>query len=335
MVAGSLTLSALVNLVVGAIDNFAIIKYVWLINGFSMSILWPSLIRLLSETISKKDMAKASVIMGTTVATGTFIIYGLSALLAKLSFKIIFYIAAGVLGVVCVIWLLLVSGFVKNAKATEAEEEQAQAEQTSVSQDKSAGKGVLLFMIVALGVYGVFTNFISDGLTTWVPSILKEQYRLDDSLSIILTLFLPVVSIFGNVFAVSLHKKVPNFVMQCALVFVSAGAIIGLVIAGLSLGQFIITLIGFAIVRFLVGSNNSLITSIFPLFMKGKINSGLIAGILNGCCYVGSTISSYGLGSLADRFGWNAVFWLLFSVCIAAGVFAVVYKIIERIKNKG
>ena len=117
--------------------------------------------------------------------------------------------------------------------------------------------------------------------------------------------------------------------------FVSAGAIIGLVIAGLSLGQFIITLIGFAIVRFLVGSNNSLITSIFPLFMKGKINSGLIAGILNGCCYVGSTISSYGLGSLADRFGWNAVFWLLFSVCIAAGVFAVVYKIIERIKNKG
>ena len=135
-------------------------------------------------------------------------------------------------------------------------------------------------------------------------------------------------------FAVKVHKRVPNFVLQCGFTFLSASAIIGLVIAGLSLGQFIITLAGFAIVRFLVGSNNSLITSIFPLFMKGKINSGLATGILNGCCYVGSTISSYGLGAVADNYGWNAVFWLLFGVCMVAGVFAAVYKIVEWIKTK-
>jgi OPA family glycerol-3-phosphate transporter-like MFS transporter len=181
-----------------------------------------------------------------------------------------------------------------------------------------------------LGIYGVVTNLIKDGLTTWVPSILKEQYHLDASFSIILTLLLPVVCIFGNAFAVKVHKKIPDYVLQGALVFLLSAGIIGGVIGCLSLNQFLLTLIGFTVVCFLASSCNSLITSIFPLFMKGKVNSGFIAGILNGCCYVGSTISSYGLGSIADNFGWPAVFWVLFIACAVACVIAVVYLIIKK-----
>ena len=94
--------------------------------------------------------------------------------------------------------------------------------------------------------------------------------------------------------------------------------------------QFWLTLIGFALVCFLVSSCNSVITSIFPLFMKGKLNSGFIAGILNGCCYVGSTIASYGLGEIADNHGWIAVFWVLFAVCAAVCVGAVIYAFLKK-----
>ena len=96
-------------------------------------------------------------------------------------------------------------------------------------------------------------------------------------------------------------------------------------------GFVVFTLILFAFVRMLAGSSNSTITSIFPLQMKGKINSGLIAGVLNGCCYVGSTISSYGLGSVADRFGWLAVFYLLLGVCGAVVLVAFVYVLINKL----
>ena len=66
-------------------------------------------------------------------------------------------------------------------------------------------------------------------------------------------------------------------------------------------------------------------TSMAPLYWKDKINSGLLAGVLNGFCYLGSTLSSYGLGVIADFSGWNAVFWLLFILCIIAVVTAVCY----------
>ena len=94
------------------------------------------------------------------------------------------------------------------------------------------------------------------------------------------------------------------------------------------------TLVGFAIVCFLISSSNSLITSIFPLFMKGKLNSGLIAGILNGFSYLGSTLSSYGLGLIADNFGWTSVFWVLLSVCMLVCVGAAVYLAVKKIIDK-
>jgi OPA family glycerol-3-phosphate transporter-like MFS transporter len=93
-------------------------------------------------------------------------------------------------------------------------------------------------------------------------------------------------------------------------------------------------LIGFALVYFLVSSSNSTVTSIFPLQMKGKLNSGLIAGVLNGFCYVGSTISSYGLGLVADAWGWETVFYLLLGVAVAVVVIVLVYNVIKACKKK-
>ena len=140
---------------------------------------------------------------------------------------------------------------------------------------------------------------------------------MSDSLSILLTLFLPILAVFGNGYALKLHTKIPDYVNHCTVVFAIIAVFIGVIIGSLALELVAFMLIGLIIVNFLASSLNSLITSIFPLFMRGKINSGLIAGVLNGFCYLGSTISSYGLGVIADNFGWTSVFWTLIGFCIA------------------
>ena len=159
---------------------------------------------------------------------------------------------------------------------------------------------------------------LSDGVIPVIFLYSRQRYMVDSK---------------PNSFAIKLHKRIPDFVLHCAIMFFSAGLIIGGVIAGISLNQFILTLLGSTIVCFLISSCNSIITSIFPLFMKGKVNSGLIAGILNGFCYLGSAISSYGLGSIADNFGWIWVFWTLLFVCAAVCVGAVFYILIKKRKS--
>ena len=181
----------------------------------------------------------------------------------------------------------------------------------------------------------VATNFLKDGLTTWVPSILKEDFGLDNSLSIVLTLTLPILAIFGNLFALTLHKKIPNFVYQCGVVFFAAGIIILASLLAFEYKSVVPAVVSFALICFLVSSCNSLITSIFPLFMKDKLNSGLIAGIVNGFCYVGSTLSSWGLGLIADHHGWKeGVFPALLAVAIAVALIALVYGIANMLSKK-
>ncbi len=327
---GSLSASALVNLIIGITPHFAIVKWLWMVNGFALSILWPTLIRLLSESLPQNALSRSTMAMGTTVAGGTLVIYGLSALFALFHlFRPAFYTAAAVDFAVALLWLFFYQKVSTGAKEERARDtKERKEEEIRAPGIRRAGKHEmrLLYVTVALlCLYAVIVNLTKDGLTTWVPSILKESFAIGDSLSILLTLALPMVALFGNFGALFLHKKIPDYIAHCALVFALAAILVGGIIASISLGQLLLTLIGLMLVNFLASGLNNLLTSIFPLFMRGKINAGLFAGILNGFAYVGSTISSYGLGAVADRHGWLSVFWLLIACCAGACLLLFLY----------
>ena len=335
MIFGSLMVSATINLVIAVSTDFAMIKWLWLVNGFTLSILWPTIIRLLSETLPQKVLGTSSVVMGTTVAIGTLVIYGLSSIFAAFHrFKLSFYSASFAVIAVAIIWLLFYKKVVAGANAERTKEDMVEAtglEAPTQEMQKSGERKILFMSIYVLCFCSVGVNLIKDGLTTWVPSILKEEFSMSDSLSILLTLFLPILAVFGNAYALRLHKKIPDYVSHCTVVFAVIAVFIGMIIGSLSLKLVLFMLIGLIVVNFLASSLNSLVTSIFPLFMRGKVNSGLFAGILNGFCYLGSTISSYGLGAIADKFGWSSVFWTLGGFCVVTVLIWVGYTLLKRV----
>lgn len=310
---GSLLVASAMNILVAVISDFSLLKYVWLINGAAMSFLWTSLIRLLSETLNKQDINKAIVIMGTTVATGTFLVYGMSSIFVALGvFRIIFYVAAAIMVAVALLWFLSFPSLVKPLKA-ERQQEEIQTAKTST--DVSATYSYIGLLIGILAFFAIANNFIKDGLTSWTPDILSTVYDTPGWLSILLTLLLPVMAIFGTVVAMRVYKIVKDFVGTCVVLYIGSAVLIGLVITFLSTPAMPVTIVCFALVACLMAGVNNVITSLVPLKLKMKMNAGKLAGILNGFCYLGSTLSAYGLGSIADAFGWNAVFYTLLGVC--------------------
>lgn len=343
MIFGSLIISSTINLIISFLPCFAPIKYLWVINGFSLSVLWPSLVRLLSETLPKKYMATASVIMGTTVAVGTFFVYGTSAIYSIFtSYKASFYTATAVLAVIAVIWITSISKIINLQKPDTCVAFQNDVSDGDIEENPANGakttrksKKAVYIMMCVLAIYGVIANLIKDGLGTWVPSILKENYKLPDSLSIILTLALPLVAIFGNFIAVKINGKINDFVYHCALMFVISGVITsGVMISFKHEAPWVFALFGFTVVSLLSSSCNSLITSIVPLFVRDEVNSGLTAGVLNGFCYLGSTLSTYGLALIVDKYGWMAMFSTLCAACAVSVVCAAVYSIIRKFTVK-
>ena len=113
----SLVVSAVINFVIATTTTFAIIKWLWMINGFVLSILWPTIIRTIADSVPKKDLSFATATMGTPVAVGTLVIYALSSLYAAFNmFKLSFYTASFLCIVVSFLWLTCY----KNATITSA-----------------------------------------------------------------------------------------------------------------------------------------------------------------------------------------------------------------------
>lgn len=329
----SLLVGSGMNLLVGLVPSFAAFKFFWLLNGAAMSFLWTGLIRLLSETLHKRDIGRAVLLMGTTVATGTFIVYGMSSLFTALGvFRLTFYIAAGLLLIAATVWFLLFDRLVLPLRRErEAEREEAVIESPSdgegTGRKPRIGRDLgLLFAILAL--FAVINNFVKDGLTTWTPKILSDLYKTPEWLSILLTLLLAVMAIGGAMVAMKTQKRTHDFVGTCTVFYAVSAILIAAVILLLGTPLIPVTIASFAIVSCLMAGVNNVITSMMPLRLKDRVNSGRMAGLLNSFCYLGSTVTSYGLGAIADGFGWSAVFYVLLAAAALAAVIGILYLIL-------
>lgn len=228
---------------------------------------------------------------------------------------------------VALLWFFAFRPLVDPLRAECETEEREQAEQ---AQAQTSGVNAFIVLIAILAAFAVANNFIKDGLTAWTPNILSQLYETPDWLSILLTLLLPVMAIGGSVVAVNVHKRTKNFVGSCAVLYIGSAILIGLVLGFISTPALPVTVACLALVSCLMAGVNNIVTSLVPLHLKSKINAGKLAGILNGFCYLGSTISTYGLGAIADGYGWLAVFITLLAVCCAVILVGVAYLLFTR-----
>lgn len=342
MVFFALIISAVCNLLLTIIGDFSFFKFVWLINGAALSCLWSLLIRFLSEKLDDAYVSKAIVAMGTTVAVGTFAVYGLSALFVKLSaFKTIFYVAAVLMPVIGSLWLVLNAWLKKENPPENISEISASEEKTAQpAGNKSAGNKPVgykynkefILSLCVLAFFAIITNLVKDGITVWVPNMLKELYVMPDYLSILLTLALPLVSVFGTAVAVFSNKYIKNFINLCGVYFIVTVAVLAVIILFGNTSA-VIMIIALSVISLLMAGTNNIITSIAPLSYKQTANAGMLAGVLNGSCYIGSTLSSYCLGMIADKSGWNGVFYILLAAAALCCVISVICLFVQKSKN--
>jgi OPA family glycerol-3-phosphate transporter-like MFS transporter len=187
--------------------------------------------------------------------------------------------------------------------------------------------------IVVVLISAISNGFIKDGITTWVPSILKEEFGVSSSLSIIVTLLLPVLSIFGTSLVNALHKKQKNENILNGIFYFATVILAGFIILTLNLKSVPLTLALFCGIACLMSSVNIVITNIVPLYSREKMDSGLLAGLLNTFCYIGSTLATSLLGKIADTKGWNAVLICIFVLTVISFIVCCVSVLLKKKHN--
>lgn len=320
MVFISLTVSSVLNLIMPLCGDITIMKYVWLLNGAVQSILWSTLIKTISEHVSDKKMPTAIFVMSTTNTFGTFVVYGLSALFVKFfSWRLTFFFASASLIATAILWFTLYG----NEKPVAKTEEEKKAASGSISR-------IMIASIALIAFAGIANGFIKDGINTWVPSVLYEEFGVSQSFSILLTLLLPLLSTLSAGIIKKLHEKIASHSTMNWMLFALSAIFCTVVLLALKIHSIVLVMACFIGVACLMAMINNVITSMFPLDNRARLGSGFAAGLLNTFCYVGSTTTSYSLAAVSQRGGWNSVFIIMAAVSVGAVIVSLAGSVAEK-----
>ncbi len=324
IIPGVLGVSAILNIAVFCGVPFGAIKYLWLLNGICQSVLWPTLVLVLSDTMDSVMMKRAVFAMSLTVVIGTVISYGGSAIFNLFDlFRGAFLLGAVLMLAIGIAWLV---GYdvltLENAGLAEAHAASSEATTAGGGSRKRAANGALIGLFAVCGLFMAVDNFVKDGLNTWTPVILKERFGVGDSLSIVLTVALPFCGVFGAMLALRMNRKIRDFrALSGSLLLLLSVCICGILLS-MKLESMVLTVAFLGVVSCFAHGINSIMTSIMPFAMRDKVNPGFLAGLMNSAGYVGSTASAYGLGVIADRTDWNTVMYILLFASVGVTLLA-------------
>lgn len=275
---------------------------VWGVNGFLQAMLWPPLVRIMTELFTEEVYRRASVRVSWGSSFGTIAVY-LTAPLCILwsGWRSMFFAASAICAAAAFVWLLY-SGKAETCPARDHSRHEG-AESPRTERLPAGMLALLLGIMAAIVCQGA----LRDGVTTWMPSFIAETYRLGNTVSILTGVVLPVFSIVCFQLALWLYdRKVQNELLLAGFIFF-AGVLCAVCLRLTASYQAALSIaLSAALTGCMHGVNLMLICMIPPHF-AGYGNVSTISGLLNACTYIGSALSAWGAAFLAEHFGWNAV----------------------------
>jgi sugar phosphate permease len=333
----AMIVSALCNLGIALSPSIEPMKYIWLVNGLAQSMLWCNILNIQSRFLASKDIGRCIIWNCMTYSIGTFISYGVSALLNEIgiSWRAVFFFAFASVFAVGLTWFFGVRRteyqFHHDGAVLEEESTQKAASSESAQKGKvSLFTPYFIFVFIFACIGAACAVFIRDGVVTWLPSILKQDFGVKESLSILLTMILPEISLLGA-FLVQWLKKLwkGHLFLECLLFTVSAASVFSIVMLYPQKNT-VLTLLFFAIMYLMVCGIVNITTSLIPFSIRKYGNVGSISALLDACCYAGAVCSTYAFGAIADHSGWMAVIQIAALVAAVSAVIVLVGSILAK-----
>lgn len=330
--------STFVNLLMGFSSTLPIMFVLWMINGVFQSCMWPPISRIFAEMLPPEKRKKAGSTFGGTIPVAAIIIFAMSALSIKyVSWRLIFFLPSVLMLISAVVWFI---GMTKIEMHTEKHGtiEPVTKQEKRIKSQKNEN---ILHIFIVSGLLFVMVGAIShgllkDGIQSWLPTILVEQFKMVTASSVAVSIILPVLNIIGVIFTRWVATNYMKNELSIAGIFF-IGAFVSLVVLyfyGEKSGVLTVSML--AIVSTCMVGANILLINLVPIHF-GKIGkTSTVTGCLNCLAYGGSAISSYGIGAAAEHFGWNfaVLIWMGFALAALIACFWGKDKWGRYIKNE-
>ncbi len=303
-------------------QSYIVMSVVWGFNGIAQSMLWTPILYIISNILPPEQRSRACLYIAASYPVGSLLSYSISAACIRLaSWHFAFYVPAAVAGVVIVFWIISARRAGKvlgRGQAPVAEEGNGKKRGSAAAPFAASGAAVICVAILIQGM-------LKDGVNSWVPTLITEQYSVPAFFSVLLSALLPIINLSGAWFATKLFEgpfKRNEMATSFFCFLLALVPLIGFIFAAKF--SIVLCVIFFALFTTLIVAINHLFITLIPVRFAKYGCASTVGGIFNSCTYIGSAVSTYGFGAASEKLGWSAtvIFWIILgtlgaTVCLA------------------
>lgn len=301
VVLAGLLLVAAANIGFALQSSLGMMIVLWGVNGFAQSMGWGPMLRILSSHITGGQKRRISTFFSMSFQVGTSVAWGLSALLIALGgFRLAFVVPGVILLGVALFW---------RSTGLDSGRESAVRQQSSLTAIFTDIRRLFPALLIAAS-----TGFVYIGFLIWLPTFIQSSDFLPDTINSMLTALIPLVGIPGMLLSGRLLARQSNIFMT--LVQVLLGLFICLWIGSATSAwiQFVALL---GAVMLASGIAALSLTSI-PMLLVSQERVSSAGGLITAVWSIAGGLAGTVVGSLAERSGWTAVFYLWMACTLAA-----------------
>ena len=337
---GGLFLSVAATLAFSASAGLPLFLLFWMINRFVQSAGWAGLTKTAAHWYPARRYGTVMSLLSLSFlfgdAAGRYVLGGL--LTDGATWRGVFLAAAGVLGVIGIIDVLILRGSPRDVGLPEpaVNADNIFGEAGAVSTPDGLADLLrpyvmsLSFWLVCGLSFGM--TLIRESFNTWIPAYLVDAHHLAQGTAARYSAIFPFL---GGVSAIAVGVLSDRLAGgNRVTVIVPAMALCTVSLATLALGtarhDLTLTLIAIGTTAVCLLGPYTLLAGAIALDMGGRKGSATAAGLIDTAGYAGGTLSGFAVGRIADTGGWASVFSIMAAIAGGVAVIAVGYCVEHR-----
>lgn len=323
----TLTSSFAANALIVVLDSFVPILILWTINGFMQFGMWPAILRIVSTDLLPTHRVKGLARMGYCYSIGSIISYLLtSGILLILPWQSLFAACALVnLGSLVFVYFMAkrYAPIIHTHRAVTEQSppavEAPKPQRQKLTWQLVWGSGLIFFTGVCF-----VRNMADTCIKNWMPTILTETYGASPSFTLLLSVVLLIVNIFGVMFCGAVYKRAKrDEARTVALLFLGALPMTFALLYFRSFPMLLTTLL-MILITMLTTATGQATAMIYTGRFQAFGLTAFVGGLLNAFSALGNVVASYGGGYLADNFNWETVIFACLALVILGLSFSAI-----------
>ncbi len=302
MLTVGLGVAGISNMLISFLPPFLGIFLLWTGNAYAQSMLWSSVLCVVSAMYEGEVAKKKTSLMVTSVAMGNILAIILNTfLITRFGVKFAFLVP-GLITAVLGVAVFFATRHIKPEKKTEKKH---------LSMFGLLKNKELLFM----GVPAVMHGVMKENISLWMTVFIVDRYMVDLSVSSYYVLLIPAIGFVGRTLyplAYRLCGSRENTVSMAGFLVCIISAVL-LCVDGLGA---LVSVILLSLIYTAVSMINTSILSIYPLQYLKTGNVASVSGVMDFATYLGGGIASMIYGVVIASFGYTPMFisWAVISV---------------------